>query len=82
MTEFFADFGLRDGLLIMGPVFIAAVLLHGYLRMRNGRNNLRMALDKSYQEPSNDLEMGDDDLAMLRAELPNGGARIKPCQSR
>ena len=74
MTEFFADFGLRDGLLVLGPVFIAAILLHGYLRMRNGRNNLRMALDKSFD--GSDLS-DPEDLAMLRAELPNGGARVR-----
>ena len=42
------DFGLRDWLLILGPVFIAGILIHGYWRMRSNRSNLKMALDKSF----------------------------------
>ena len=76
------DLGLRDWLLILGPVFIAGILIHGYWRMRSNRSNLKMALDKSFlSEPvSGD---GNDDFSMLRAELPNGGARVldKPEQT-
>ncbi|MFT4799417.1 MAG: cell division protein ZipA [Candidatus Azotimanducaceae bacterium] len=76
MTEFFAEFGLRDWLLIVGPVFIVGILVHGYWRMRTNRNTLKMSLDKSFvsdvNEPENAVE-----LSMLRAELPNGGARVK-----
>tara|TARA_R110002072_G_scaffold31735_6_gene97588 strand:- start:3993 stop:4775 length:783 start_codon:yes stop_codon:yes gene_type:complete len=76
MTEFFAEFGLRDWLLILGPVFIAGILIHGYWRMRTNRNSLKMSLDKSFvSEVSDDVESGDE-LTMLRAELPNGGARV------
>ena len=39
------DFDLRDWLLILGPVFISCVLLHGYWRMRRGANELKMSLD-------------------------------------
>lgn len=67
------DFGLRDWLLILGPLFILAVLLHGYWRMRAGKNTLKMALDKSFMRDSNTSK--EDDLALLRGELPSGGAR-------
>ena len=69
------EFDLREWLLILGPVLIAVVLLHGYWRMRNGRNNLKMALDKNFlSQPGGEDDV--DDLTMLKAELPNGGARI------
>ncbi len=69
------DFDLREWLLILGPVFIVGVLLHGYLRMRSGQNNIKMKLDKSFlSEPGEDV--GVDDLSLLKAELPNGGARV------
>ncbi|SVB13253.1 uncharacterized protein METZ01_LOCUS166107, partial [marine metagenome] len=42
------DFDLRQWLLILGPVIIIGVLLHGYLRMRAGQNELKMQLDKSF----------------------------------
>lgn len=76
------DLGLRDWLLILGPVFIAGILIHGYWRMRSNRSNLKMALDKSFlSEPGSGD--GNDDFSMLRAELPNGGARVldKPEQT-
>ena len=69
------EFNLREWLLILGPVFIAVILLHGYWRMRNGRNKLKMALDKNFLSQRGD-EDDVDALAMLKAELPNGGARI------
>lgn len=75
------DFGLRDWLLIIGPLFIAAVLLHGYWRMRANRNKIKMALDKSFLNSPEEKEA--DDLDLLRAELPSGGARVikKPEQN-
>lgn len=76
MTEFFADFGLRDWLLVLGPIFIAGILIHGYWRMRTNRNSLKMALDKSFlSDGTGELDEGDE-LSMLRAELPSGGARV------
>jgi cell division protein ZipA len=69
------DFDLREWLLILGPVFIAVVLIHGYFRMRAGQNQIRMKLDKSFlTEPGE--EAGMDELNLLKAELPNGGARV------
>lgn len=69
------DFDLRQWLLILGPVFIIGVLLHGYLRMRAGQNDIRMKLDRDFLSRSGD-EPDLDDLNLLRAELPNGGARV------
>ena len=69
------DFDLRQWLLILGPVFIIAVLLHGYLRMRAGQNQIKMKLDRSFVSNSGE-EVDMDDLSLLKAELPNGGARV------
>lgn len=69
------DFDLRQWLLILGPVFIVGVLLHGYLRVRAGQNDIKMKLDKSFlSTPGEEHKV--DDLSLLKAELPNGGARI------
>ncbi|MCZ6501960.1 MAG: cell division protein ZipA [Gammaproteobacteria bacterium] len=69
------DFNLRDWLLILGPVFISVVLIHGYWRMRRGQGELKMKLDKSFlSAPGEDPSL--DELSLLKAELPNGGARI------
>ena len=69
------EFDLRQWLMILGPVFIIGVLLHGYLRMRAGQNQIRMKLEKEFISGcGDDVEV--DDLNLLRAELPNGGARV------
>lgn len=71
------DFDLRQWLLILGPAFVVGVLLHGYLRMRAGQNGLRMKLDKNFLSgPGEERDL--DDLNLLKAELPNGGARVTP----
>lgn len=75
MAEFFAEFGLRDWLLILGPLLVAVILVHGYWRMRVNRSSLKMSLDKSFVSDLNDQEESDE-LSLLRAELPNGGARV------
>jgi cell division protein ZipA len=69
------EFDLRDWLLILGPVFVSGVLIHGYWRMRRGKGDLKMSLDKSFLGTDDD-EKTTDDLSFLKAELPNGGARI------
>lgn len=73
------DFGLREWLLILGPLFIIIVLVHGYFRMRANRNTLKMKLDKSYlSKPGQSAEdVERDEIARLKAELPNGGARVR-----
>ena len=70
------EFCLRDWLLVLGPVFIVGVLLHGYWRMRSSRGDLKMALDKSFLNSRHESRMDMDDLELFRAELPNGGARV------
>ena len=77
MAEFFSEFGLRDWLLVIGTVLVVGILIHGYWRMRVNRNSLRMSLDKSFMSDLNDAQSDDsDELSLLRAELPNGGARV------
>lgn len=71
------DFGLRDWLLVIGPIFVIAVLLHGYWRMRANRNTLKMSLDKRFMSRPGENVSPDDELSMLKAELPNGGARVR-----
>ncbi len=71
------EFDVRDWLLVIGPVFIVGVLVHGYWRMRSNRNTLKMALDKTFLTGNGDF--GDEDkhdLSYFKAELPNGGARL------
>ncbi|XOV89593.1 MAG: cell division protein ZipA [Pseudomonadota bacterium] len=69
---------MRDWLLVLGPVFIIGILLHGYWRMRVNRNTIRMELDKSFMsKPGERLGEDVDDFSMLKAELPNGGARVR-----
>jgi cell division protein ZipA len=69
------EFDLRDWLLILGPVFVSGVLIHGYWRMRRGKGDLKMSLDKSFLSTPGEDDTPDD-LSFLKAELPNGGARI------
>ena len=74
------EYDLREWLLILGLVMIIAILLHGYWRSFRGRKNLKMQLEKGFLS-----KVGDgttiDDLRMLKAELPNGGARFKKVSS-
>ncbi len=64
--------------MILGPVFIGLILLQGYLRVRGKKGEkIQLSLDKNYK--SNLGENDDiDELSLLKAELPNGGARIVP----
>lgn len=69
------DFDLRQWLLILGPVFIIGVLLHGYFRMRSGQNEIKMKLDPSFLSRQGEDHVVDE-LSLFKAELPNGGARL------
>jgi cell division protein ZipA len=69
------DLNLREWLLVLGSVIVIAVVIHGYWRMRSGRNDLKMALDKSFLTPAGE-EGASEDISYLKAELPNGGARV------
>ena len=82
--ESLIEFGLRDWLLILGSAFIVGVLLHGYWRMRSNRGTLKMSLDKSFLNSRHEPKLDADDLALYRAELPNGGARVltSPTQTK
>ncbi|MEM7365122.1 MAG: hypothetical protein AAF525_13950, partial [Pseudomonadota bacterium] len=65
---------LQTWLLILGPLLIAGILVHGYFRMRS-RNTLKMALDKRFLNKG-DVEDEGSGQSSVRAELPNGGARV------
>ena len=69
------DFGFREWLIIVGIVLVALVLLHGIWRMWTDSDRLRVKLDKSFMSTSS-LDADHNDLSLLKAELPNGGARI------
>lgn len=69
------DFNLREWLLVLGSVIVIGIVIHGYWRMRRGQSGLKMALDKSFLTPPGE-EGESDDISYLKAELPNGGARV------
>ncbi len=61
------EFDVRDWLLVIGPVFIVGVLVHGYWRMRSNRNTLKMALDKTFLTENGDLDDEDKhDLSLFQ----------------
>ena len=62
---------IRDWILIVGSVLFTAVLAHaGWLAWHSRRSNLRLDIDR-------DIPHGEvDELDLLRAELPTGGARV------
>ena len=69
------DLDLRQWLMVLGPLIIIGVLLHGYMRMRASQNQIKMDLDESFaSQAGSSAEV--DELSLLKAELPNGGARI------
>jgi len=63
---------IKDWILIGGGILLAAVIGHGFwLGWRGRRDTLRMDIEPNV--PKEDI----DELDLLRAELPNGGARVK-----
>jgi cell division protein ZipA len=61
---------IRDWILVCGSVLLASVLAHAaWLAWRSRRTNLRLEIDSSAHEEIDELEL-------LRAELPTGGARV------
>jgi cell division protein ZipA len=63
---------IKDLILIGGGMLLAAVIGHGFwLAWRGRRDTLRMDIDPNV--PKEEV----DELVLLRAELPNGGARIR-----
>ena len=66
---------LRQWLLIIGPLLVLGVLLHGYYRMRVSSNDLKMNLDKSFINREY-LYEEDEKRELASTEFPNGGARV------
>jgi len=63
---------IKDWILIGGGLLLVAVIGHGFfLAWRSRRDTLRLDIDPNI--PRDDI----DPLELLRAELPNGGARIR-----
>jgi cell division protein ZipA len=63
---------IKDWILIGGGILLAAVIGHGFwLAWRSRRDTLRMDIDPNV--PREEV----DELLLLKAELPNGGARVK-----
>ena len=68
------DFDLRQWLLVLGPMVIAAVLVHGYIRMRASQNQIKMKLDKAFVSQAGESTKVDE-FNLLKGELPNGGCQ-------
>jgi cell division protein ZipA len=67
---------IKSWILIGGGLLLIAVIGHGFwLAWRNRRNALRLEIDPNV--PQDDI----DPLELLRGELPNGGARVRPAGS-
>ena len=72
------EIDLRLWLMILGPIFIGVILLQGYLRIRVKKGDeIQLSLDNNYKSSLGENE-DFDELSLLKAELPNGGARIVP----
>ena len=69
------EFDLRQWLLIIGPLLVLGVVLHGYYRMRVSSNDLKMNLDKSFLNREY-MDEEDEERELASTELPNGGARV------
>jgi cell division protein ZipA len=64
---------IKTWILIGGGLLLLAVIGHGFwLAWRNRRKTLRLDIDPNI--PQDDF----DPLELLRGELPNGGARVRP----
>ena len=63
---------IKDWILVGGGLLLVAVIGHGFwLAWRSRRDTLKIDIDPNI--PRGDF----DDLELLRAELPNGGARVR-----
>lgn len=66
---------LRQWLLIIGPLLVLGVVLHGYYQMRVSSNELKMNLDKSFLNKDH-LYEENEERELASTEFPNGGARV------
>ena len=72
------ELDLRLWLMILGPIFIGVILLQGYFRVRDKKGeDIQLSLDNNYKSSLGEND-DFDELSLLKAELPNGGARIVP----
>ena len=72
--EWFAQFGMREWLIFGGILLVLLVLVDGFRRMRQERNEgIKMSLGMGGGFPD-DANQGPIDA--YGAELPNGGARV------
>ncbi|MBV1876116.1 MAG: cell division protein ZipA [Pseudomonadales bacterium] len=71
------DFDLRDWLLVLGPILIIGVLIHGFWRMQRNRSTLKMALDESFVSQAEERQHPKAEAGAFNSELPNGGARVR-----
>ncbi len=63
---------IKDWILVGGGLLLVAVIGHGFwLAWRSRRDTLKIDIEPNI--PRGDF----DDLDLLRAELPNGGARVR-----
>ena len=68
-------FDLKQWLLVLVSMILVGLLVKGYIRMRASRNRIQMKLDKSFVSRVGEITKVDDS-NLLKAELPNGGARV------
>ncbi len=64
------DFSLREWLILIGVIIIIGILVDGYRRYRKTQAVAMVSDDEEYDDPEERQRE-----AMLRRELPNGGAR-------
>ncbi|SBS24812.1 Cell division protein ZipA [Marinomonas aquimarina] len=64
------DFSLREWLILIGVIIIIGILVDGVRRYRKSQTLASVDEDDSYEDPEERQKE-----AMLRRELPNGGAR-------
>lgn len=64
------DFSLREWLILIGVIIIIGILVDGFRRYRKSQAPAGVSDDGDYEDPEERQKE-----AMLRRELPNGGAR-------
>ena len=72
------DFSLREWLILIGVIIIIGILVDGFRRYRKSQTLANVSDDDNYEDPEKRQKE-----AVLRRELPNGGARpvARPVES-